>query len=39
VSQNGRDKAAEAVGSLREKQREMAERTSEESCVLRQSRS
>jgi hypothetical protein len=39
VSQNGRGKAAEAVGSLREKQRKMAERTPEERCVLRQSRS
>jgi hypothetical protein len=37
VSQNGRGKPAEAVGSLREKQRKMAERTPKESCALKQS--
>jgi hypothetical protein len=37
VSQSGIGKAAEAVGSLREKQRKTAERTPEESCVLNQS--
>jgi hypothetical protein len=36
-SQSGRGKAAEAVGFLREKQRNMVERTPEESCVLKQS--
>jgi hypothetical protein len=37
VSQNGRGKPAEVVGSLREKQWKMAERTPKESCALKQS--